>query len=65
MKWETPKLVDLADRQNTMNAVGFSNIPGPGPDVRGWTCQNGSTHSLFCFTGGAASIGKGGYEPPV
>jgi hypothetical protein len=66
MKWEQPKLVDLADRHNALNAVGFSSIPSPMPiDITGNSCQNGSTDSLFCFTGASANVGTGNYTPPV
>jgi hypothetical protein len=61
MKWEAPKLVDLADRQNALNAVGFSSImsldgaemAGNGADT-GMMCVTGSVHSQYCGTGGVA-----------
>jgi len=58
MKWDRPQLVDLADRHNALNAVGFSVV-----DVKGSTCQNGSTHSTFCYTGASATH-NGIYYPP-
>jgi hypothetical protein len=59
MKWGKPQLVDLADRHNALNAVGFSAV-----DVSGSTCQPGSTHLLLCYTGGVAGLGKGPYTAP-
>ena len=59
MKWVTPKCVDLADRQNTLNAVGFSNCGTT--SGRGSACQDGSSHALLCTTGGVASLFTGGH----
>lgn len=63
MKWDTPKLIDLADRQSALNAVGFSCDPHT--QGTGHTCQDGSHHHDICFTGGAASFGAGVHVDPA
>jgi hypothetical protein len=57
MRWEKPRLVDLADRHNALNAVGFSS-PNPPIDTIGSTCQDGCAHAEFCMVGGVASLIK-------